>query len=52
MCGRVIQSSGPLRYAIVDGPLRERRHAPLPADEISPNFFTTSAAQGCKIGLV
>jgi hypothetical protein len=25
---------------------------PTPANDISPNFFTTSAAQGCKIGLV
>jgi hypothetical protein len=25
---------------------------PLPANEISPNFFNLSAAQGCKIGLV
>jgi len=25
---------------------------PTPANDISPNFFTTSAAHGCKIGLV
>jgi hypothetical protein len=24
----------------------------MPAREISPNFLTTSAAQGCRIGLV
>jgi hypothetical protein len=25
---------------------------PTPANDISPNFFTTSAAQGFKVGLV
>jgi hypothetical protein len=51
MCGRVIQSSGPLRYAIVDGMnVRDSRVHNYPRWDAAPSHVPISALMTFSMG--